>query len=304
MSILESISKIKNREISFALAGGGCKALYALGVGYAIRTWGLVIKEISGVSAGSAIALMILSEREESSMEYFEQLLKRNKSNFNFFRLLKGKRPWPHENMYRRTIRYAIDFEKIKNSGVKIFILAIRAFPRKHIFQNYWNKLNLIPTTMKAVILDEKDKERGIPCSRVDKIIKKWNLKEVIFTNEDLKNPEIAEQIIMNSSSVPPILSFQKTNNEYYLDGGLTNNLLLEKFSPDKKKIAVFYDNTTILGKSQDVMRNTYFIKPSKPIPVQKFDYTDPKGAMATYLMGKEDAELHKERIINFLNER
>lgn len=306
MALFQKISnKIQNlfppNEINFALAGGGCKALYALGVGYQIRTWGLKIKEISGVSAGSAIALMILSEAEERSIEYFEELLKRNPSNFRIWDLLKGKRPWPHENMYRRTIRYGIDFDKIGKSGVRIFIATVKAFPRKSQMINYWNKIRLIPSTMRAVILDELDKENGRPCSRVSKIIKKWKLREIVFTNEDFQHPEITEQIILNSSSVPPILSFQKINNEYYLDGGLTNNLLLEEFTPGRKKLAVYYDNTSLIGKDPGVIENTYFIKPEEKLPIEKFDYTNAVGARLAYEMGKKDAETHKERIFKFL---
>jgi hypothetical protein len=187
MAATKSIRKgnkkaLNKKEIALAIAGGGCKALYGLGVGYKLRKWGLKIKEISGVSAGSAIGLMILSGREEEGIEYFEQLLKRNKSNFRPHHLLMGKRPFPHENMYRRTLRYAIDFEKIGKSRVKIFILAVKAFPRKGKLHNYWKKLLLIPKTMRAVLLDDKDKEKGLPAHRVNQIVNDWNLKEVIFT--------------------------------------------------------------------------------------------------------------------------
>ena len=71
MPSLKSVRKKINNEIALAIAGGGCKALYGLGVGYKLRSWGLKIKEISGVSAGSAIGLMILSGREEAGIEYF-----------------------------------------------------------------------------------------------------------------------------------------------------------------------------------------------------------------------------------------
>lgn len=307
MSVKKTIQKakektLKNHEIALAIAGGGCKALYGLGVGYKLRSWGIKIKEISGVSAGSAISLMILSGREEAGIEYFEQLLKRNRSNFWPHHLLFGKRPFPHENMYRRTLRYAIDFEKISRSRVKIFILAIKAFPRKGKLHNYWNKLLLIPKTMRAVLLDDKDKEKGVPCSRVDRIVKEWNLKEVIFTNKDFHYPSITEQIIMNSSSIPPVLSFQRINEEYYLDGGLTNNLLLEPFSPHRKKIGIYYENTTLYGKTEDVLKNTFLMKPKDKLPIHTFDYTNAVGARAAYELGKKDAEEQKEKIFSFLN--
>ncbi len=294
--------KPKKREISLALAGGGCKALFALGVGYMLRSWGIQIREISGVSAGSAAALMILSEKEEEGLEYFEELLKRNKRNFYVKRLVFGRRPFPHENMYRRTIRYSIDFEKIRKSGVKIFISAVKAFPKLDNFKTYWNKLSLIPTTMRAVILDEKDKERGIVPKRVKKIIDKWKLEEIIFTNEDIQTPEVAEQIILNSSSIPPVVSFQKTDRAYFLDGGLTNNLLLEYFSNKFKKIAVYYEENTLFGKTKEVLQNVFFIRPPHKLPIKTFDYTDYIGARKTYELGKETALRKKHEILEFLD--
>ncbi|MCB1179483.1 MAG: patatin-like phospholipase family protein [Leptospiraceae bacterium] len=287
--------------ISFAAAGGGCKALFALGVGRKLKDWGCKIKEISGVSAGSAAALMLLSNKEEEGIEYFEELLKRNKKNFHFSKLVRGKRPWPHENMYRRTIRFSLDFDKIKKGDTKIFILAVKAFPRLQNWKNLWNKINLIPTTMRAVLLDDRDMERGVIPTRVKKIISKWKLKEVVFTEKDMESPEITEQIILNSSSIPPVLSFQKIKGEYYLDGGLTNNLLMEHFSGKYKKIGVYYENTTLFGKQYINDPNLFLVRPPGKLPIQTFDYTNSIGARETYELGKEIAEGKKKEILHFL---
>ena len=70
-----SVKRKPAYEASLAIAGGGCKALYAMGVGYKLRKWGIQIKEISGVSAGAAMALGILSESEDESIEYFSELI-------------------------------------------------------------------------------------------------------------------------------------------------------------------------------------------------------------------------------------
>ena len=111
--------------------------------------------------------LAVLAGNEEETVEYFEELVKRNPKNFHFTNLLKGKRPFPHEQMYRRAIRTSLDLDKIKKSGTKIFIHSVRAFPRQEKFYNYYRKARLIPQTARAIILDERDKEKGIPCNRV-----------------------------------------------------------------------------------------------------------------------------------------
>ncbi|MCB1180302.1 MAG: patatin-like phospholipase family protein [Leptospiraceae bacterium] len=296
------IPKKTEYEISLAVAGGGCKAFYALGVGYKMRSWGIKFKAMSGVSAGAAMILGILSENEESSFEYLESLVRRNESNFEITRLLKGERPFPHENMYRRTIRYSLEVDKVQKSGVKIFIQAVAAFPKqqKDKLGDLVNKAKIISQTAQAYLLDEADKIKGKECDRVKKIIEKWNLKEFVYTEKDLKDESIVEQIILNSSSIPPVVAFQNKDDLYFMDGGLINNLLLEVFPLRHKKIGIYYDGTSVIGKNKKVLENTLLIKPSRNLSITTFDYTNPEGLKDTYELGKNDAENLKSKILEF----
>ena len=287
-------------EVSLAIAGGGCKALYAMGVGYKLRKWGVQLKEISGVSAGAAMALGIISESEEETIEYLAELTKRTSSNFQVTSLFQGKSPFPHENIYRRLIRHGLNMEKIRKSKVKIFIGTVQAIPKKTGIDHFWDIAKLVTETTRAYLLDENDKERGIPCNRVSKIMDRWNMQPIVYTNKDLKSSEIVESIILNSSSIPPVVSFQNNNKVYFLDGGLTNNLLLERFSKKSKKIGIYYENTTIFGKDRSLLESTFLLKPSRRLPISSFDYTDPVGVKDCYEMGKEDVEKLKTEILKF----
>ncbi|HNH08733.1 MAG TPA: patatin-like phospholipase family protein, partial [Leptospiraceae bacterium] len=287
-------------KVCFAAAGGGCRAFYAMGFGYALRTFGVRFEGMSGVSAGSAMILGILSETEEKSVEYIASLTKRNEKNFSLRRLLKGDRPFPHENIYRRTIRYGMDFNKITGSNVKVYIQAVLALLKQEGITDLINKAKIIAKTGQAYLLDEADRMKGLPGNRVEKLAKEWNFREVIYTNEHLKDPEIMEQIILNSSSIPPIVTFQNVENEYYFDGGLFNNLLLEVFPLESRKIGIYYDDTSVFGKSEEVLKNTLLFKPSRPLRITSFDYTNPEGLIDTYELGKYDAMKNKEKVMEF----
>lgn len=291
-------------EASLGIAGGGCKAIYGLGVGYKLRQWGIKFREISGVSAGSAMILGILSETEEETIEYLAELCRRNDSNFAITNLFKGERPFPHENIYRRTIRHGLNIEKVLHSEIKIYILTVQALPKKTSLFGVWNKARFISETYQAYMQDEADREKGIVANRVYQMMQKWNMKEIIYTNKDLENPSIIEQIILNSSSVPPVISFQKDDDVYYLDGGLTNNLLLETFAPDAKIIGVYYENVTLVGKDEKLLERSYLIRPSKKLPIKIFDYTNHVGIRDAYEMGKDDAERQKDKILNFTRKK
>ncbi len=288
-------------EVNLAVAGGGCKAFYALGFGSKLREFGVRFKGMSGVSAGAAMILCILSETEEKSVEYIASLTRRNEKNFDLARIFRKQHPFPHENIYRRTIRYGLNFEKVRTSPVKIYIQAIQAIPKqKDKLGDFINKAKLISQTARAYILDEIDKEKGIESNRVQKIVEKWNLKEIIYTNEDLNDEKVLEQIILNSSSVPPVVEFQSDKEAYFLDGGLTNNLLLEVFPLQEKKIGIYYEKTTIIGKDPKVLENTLLIYPSRPLKITSFDYTNPEGLIDTFELGRKDAETKKEEILEF----
>ncbi|NCN09416.1 MAG: patatin-like phospholipase family protein [Leptospira sp.] len=292
-------------EVCLGIAGGGCKAFYALGVGHELRKWGIKLSQLSGVSAGSAMALCLLSEEEETAVEYFEEITKRNDSNFKLSNLFFGERVFPHESMYRRTIRFAMNWEKIKASRTRIYIHTVKAIPQlEDGIMSKYVIAKLIAETAQAFTRDEKDRIAGIPCNRVQEILRKWNMTEVIFTEKDFLSPDVLEQIIMNSSSIPPVVSIQNIQNEYYLDGGLTNNLLLENFPKNLPKIGIYYEDSTLIGKSPSVLNDCFLIKPSKTLPITSFDYTNPVGVRKAYELGKSDAIQMKDEIINYIRKK
>ncbi|WP_061222272.1 patatin-like phospholipase family protein [Leptospira weilii] len=288
-------------EICFAIAGGGCKAFYGLGFGHEMKSWGLKFREVSGVSAGAAMVLCLVCGDEEECVSFFENIVRKNPANFYLSRLFKGERVFPHEEMYRKTIRFGIDFQKIVKSGIKVFIHTLKAIPKEDSLRNKFRLARLIAETAKAFLEDERDKKRGLNTGRMQRILRKWNMREVLFTEKDFDDEKTVEQIILNSSSVPPVVSVQSHGNEYYFDGGLTNNLLLEAFPPDKKTIGVYYEPTTIVGKDPKLLERCYLQTPSEPLPITSFDYTDPNGVRKAYELGKRDARLNKDKIFEYL---
>lgn len=234
-------------------------------------------------------------------MFLFENIVRKNPANFYLSRLFKGERVFPHEEMYRKTIRFGIDFQKIVKSGIKVFIHTLKAIPKEDSLRNKFRLARLIAETAKAFLEDERDKKRGLNTGRMQRILRKWNMREVLFTEKDFDDEKTVEQIILNSSSVPPVVSVQSHGNEYYFDGGLTNNLLLEAFPPDKKTIGVYYEPTTIVGKDPKLLERCYLQTPSEPLPITSFDYTDPNGVRKAYELGKRDARLNKDKIFEYL---
>jgi predicted patatin/cPLA2 family phospholipase len=77
--------------------------------------------------------------------------------------------------------------------------------------------------------------------------------------------------------------------------------MVIEKFAPDAKIIGIHYEPNTIVGKDQKLLSKSYLMKPSKPLPITSFDYTNPKGVRDTYELGKSDAIAQKDAILDYL---
>ncbi|MFB5649637.1 patatin-like phospholipase family protein [Leptospira wolffii] len=294
------------KEIALAIAGGGIKAFYGLGFAFALRTWGIRIKEVSGVSAGAAMAVSTLSETEVDSSNYFQELTKRNPKNFYWNRLLRILSPFPHHTIARRTVNYCLRFPKLISKAAKIRIHTVE-IPKETLDKNRKGEpiqrllLAKAASIIRAYFQDEELRKKGNLPHRVLKKMKDWGWRERIFTEEDFKDPETAAQIVMNSCSAFPVLPLQSLNGNYYLDGGLTNNLLLEKFSPELPKIGVFYESTTLVGKSPEILRDTLLISPEGKFIDQGFDYTSPQLVQYAFELGKKDAEAQKDKILTHL---
>ncbi len=294
------------KEIALAIAGGGIKAFYGLGFALALRTWGIKIKEVSGVSAGAAMAVSTLSETEEDSSNYFQELTIRNPKNFYWNRLLRILPPFPHHSMARRTVSYCLRLQKLLSKSAKIKIHTVE-IPKESLDKNRKGEpiqrllLGKAASIIRAYFKDEELRRTGQEPFQVLKKMKSWGWREKTFTEEDFKDPETATQIVMNSCSAFPVLPLQSFNGNYYLDGGLTNNLLLEEFSPELPKIGVFYEDTTLVGKSKELLANTLLVSPKAPFIEQGFDYTSPQLVKYAFEQGKVDAEKNKERILAHL---
>lgn len=295
------------KEIALAIAGGGIKAFYGLGFAYTLRTWGLKIKEVSGVSAGAAMAISTLSETEEDSSNYFQELTKRNPKNFYWNRLLRISAPFPHHGIARRTVEYCLRFSKLISKSAKIRIHTVE-IPNESLDKNKKGEpiqrllFAKAASIIRAYFKDETLRRKGEQPFEVIKKMKDWGWREKVFTEKDLTDPETITQIVMNSCSAFPVLPLQSFNGNYYLDGGLTNNLLIEDFSPDLPKIGVFYEPTTLVGKSASVLSDTLLVSPDGPFIEQGFDYTSPNLVRYAFDTGRKDAEDQKERILGHLD--
>src|SRR5262245_27669500 len=97
------------RDLALTLAGGGNRALVQVGI--VRRGWERPEPRVAAVSTGSAgasMAVSLLAGRERETTAYWLGRRAGITRNFEWSRLIRGRRPTPHAPIYRDTMRYAL----------------------------------------------------------------------------------------------------------------------------------------------------------------------------------------------------
>ncbi len=134
-------------------------------------------------------------------------------------------------------------------------------------------------------------------------------LEEVVFHNEDFTSHDRAGDIILASSSVPPMVRFQTMNGAYFVDGGITRNLALDLLEPVDVAIGIYYDfwarlqyeRISVADPAGEIemqdqggrvrARRVLFLSPDRRLPIDTWDYANPRGVAIAYEAGRRAGE-------------
>ncbi|HHT55928.1 MAG TPA: hypothetical protein GX012_05135 [Acholeplasma sp.] len=176
-------------KLGLTLGGGGSKGSYQIGVLKALIEEELLndLKVVSGTSIGAFNACLVM---ERLSYEKMEEI-------------------WlqiDNHEMYNGLSRFKQDKLGLFDQTKMYEILIANQ-----------EKENLRNSNIKGLVVASKVKDISLR-----KQLSKANMEEKIFHLNNLKDPHKA---VLASSSVPIVFGPTKINNNYYVDGGLLNNL-------------------------------------------------------------------------------
>lgn len=264
---------------SIVFAGGGNRCFWQVGFWETVApALGLRPAVIAGVSAGACMAALLLAGQKDRATAYFLKATAANAKNFYPGLLLKGQRPLPHPAIFEATMRAGLDragLERLR-SGPELRVLLARP-PR-------WAG----PAT--AAML-------GILAYSLEKALKaplhpQWPTR-LGFTPEvalagQCHDVEDLINLMTATCCTPPLLPPMYRGQRPVLDGGLIDNVPLAALGPDDGPALILltrrYDPRLLRGHQSRV-----YIQPSRPIPVNKWDYASPDLSLATLELGRQD---------------
>ena len=276
------------RNIAITFAGGGNRAFYQLGL---LHAWEDRLRPrvaaIAAVSAGACVATLWLTGRERLTRDFWRARRAHVEKNFDWGRVLTGKGPTPHGPIYRDTLLCAYSdggLERIQAAPFPIWVLTA-AFPR------------VVPAAAGAMLgFGAYNLEKRLEPSRVHpKMPRKLGFRPKLVDARDCTTPDELADLVIASSSTPPFTPVGRFRGQRLLDGSLVDNVPADA----AERHPNVRGNLVLLTRpypqeSLGIQGDRTYLAPTRPVPIERWDYTQPDLLDQTIEMGEAEAELHR----------
>jgi len=266
---------------SVVFAGGGSRCFWEAGFWQeAAPALNLKPKVVAGVSAGATISCLAVAGKLEHSLDHFKKITGANKKNFYFSKMFTKENAFPHYNMYRGAILESIDDKALNDilNGPQILILLAKP--------PVW--LGPRSATFVGMFTYSVEKKIKYPVHPSWASGLGFNA-DVVSVKECRTREELAD-LLLQSSCTPPMVPIQRRNGNAILDGGLIDNVPVAALKGYSGDSLVMLSRQYPEDKIPETPGRIY-VQPSEPIPITKWDYTNPQGLQAAYDLGRRDGE-------------
>jgi predicted acylesterase/phospholipase RssA len=283
------------RDVALTLAGGGNRAFLQLG--FLEHWWDRLAPRLvamAACSAGASMAVTFLSGRAVATHAYWLERRAAVTRNFAWGRLLLGERPTPHLPIYRDTTLFALaegGFERIRSLPFPLWIL---------LAEVPWNApVGLAVAAGFAAYSVERERDPGKlhPGSG-----RRLGFHPFLVDARDAGSPEELTDFILASSATPPFLPVPTIRGRRVVDGGMVDNApaFAAEQDPAVRRSLVLL--TRWYPPERVGMRgHRWYLAPSRPVPISRWDYTRPDLVEATRRLGDEEARQNDARLDTWL---
>jgi predicted acylesterase/phospholipase RssA len=277
------------------MAGGGNRAFWQLGM---LERWWPELEprlaSVAACSAGASMAVTWLSGRQQETHEFWLGRRAHVTRNFEWGRLLTGRRPTPHEPIYRDTLRHSLadgGLDRIRALPFPLLILTA-AFPR-------WMPVSLATAAGMTAYSIERQLAMGKLHPRSGRVI---GFRPVVVDARTCQEAEDLVDLVLASSATPPFTSIGRHRGRRLLDGGMVDNapaFVAEQAGGVSRNLILLtrpYPPESIGWKGTRL-----YLCPTEPVPINRWDYTSIERVEDTVRLGRTDAERHSGLIHEFL---
>lgn len=272
------------KDFKYAVfAGGGCRCLWQVGF------WRIVSQElklkpeiVTAVSAGAAMAAMIMSGTEDTGIQLMKEAVAANKKNFYFKNFFKKDRVLPHYDIYRNAM--------IKTFNPEALARLKKGPELRVLLTNPPVYLGAVSGTVIGLLSYTIEKHTTQPVH--PKLASKLGFKPMVAKLNDCNTIEELADMIIYSSCTPPIVPIMRYNGKITLDGGIIDNVPVLAINKEERKGKMLVLMTRLYKPAKIPNDpNILYVQPSEIPPIAKWDYTNPDGLQGAYDLGRKDGE-------------
>lgn len=215
--------------------------------------------------------------------------------NFDWSKLLRGQRPAPQGEIYRDTLLVTFadgGLERIRRQPFPIYVLA-SSFPA------------LLPSAMAVTLgISLYSIERSVrraPHPRSPRLV---GFKAIAVDARECETPAELANLILASSATPPFTPLGAFRGQRLLDGGMIDNapaFVVEERHPETRHSIVLMSrpyHPSVMG----IQGQRLYVAPTRPTPIDRWDYTRPYLLDDTVAMGENEAALHEATLLRYLD--
>jgi predicted acylesterase/phospholipase RssA len=283
------------RDLGLTLAGGGNRSFYQQAL---LETWGEQlwprVAAVSCVSAGSAIATLLLSGRAQETRVRWDELRRGLTRNLDLTRVLRGQTLAPHAAIYRAAILHSLaegGFERLRAVPFPVLVLCAKPPVR-------WPSGIATWLGFGGYALEKKLWPRGLHPRSGEKL----GYRGFVFDMRDCESPSELADLVLASSATPPFTPVGRFRGVRLLDGGLVDNApasVVEE-APSVRKNLVLLTRAHPPGVAGSHGKRLY-LEPSEPIPIHRWDYRECAAVDETLALGRRDGARYFERVRRWL---
>jgi predicted patatin/cPLA2 family phospholipase len=268
-------------------AGGGCRCFWQAGF-WEVAAPALQLRPrlVGAVSAGAAMACMLFGDAVADTLAYFQDRVAANRRNVYWTNALKRQPLFPHPQIYRDTILANLDARRLERLHAGPDIRVLVALVPDWLGPRSGFLLGLLAYQAETFLRPGPHASLGRQAGFVSHVA----------SVRDCQTPEALADLILHSSCTPPITPVYRRGARPVLDGGLIDSAPLETIPAPAPPTLVLLTKPFPPECIPRVSGRVY-AQPSQPVPVHKWDYTNPDGVRAAYDLGRRDGERFVDQV-------
>ena len=198
---------------------------------------------------------------------------------------LRGVPIFPHDAIYRHTIRATLDAAALArlHAGPDIRI----SLGRRPVWAGPRLALSL---GVMAFLAEQPGRNQ-----RVHAVWgRRLGFRRETASVQQCRTPEELTELILHSSCTPPLTPSYRRGVEPVFDGGIYDNVPLETAGLGRETLVLL--TRRFPERALPQRPGLTYVQPSEPIPVAKWDYTSPERVERTFAQGRRDGERFAEQ--------